>query len=335
MRTAPGRIENRVSWIILAVLAVTAAGIFRAQFSFNPAVLTARELAKNQLHPELAAPSAGWLPPEIKTLGAPESFTPDSLSDKIDGKAELYLAAGFVALHCQRFALKNAPDEWLEWFAYDMGTFPHAFSVFSTQRRSEGEALAVARFAYRADNSLYFVCGSNYVEAVGCSTNAALMGAAVEMARQYVAHTPANTLRLPELEILPLDGLDSGSYTLETSDAFGFDKFKNVFTAQYNRGGARLVAFVTSCADPSEARSLCDAYRAFLMANGGRESAGAVGTFGRPIEIMGTVEIVFSEGRFVAGVHSAPSIAPAEQLATRLHEGVANAAAAKPDGGLN
>ena len=58
-----------------------------------------------------------------------------SLSDKINGKAELYLAAGFARLETQRFALTDNPGQWMERYLYDMGQHANAFSVFSAQRR--------------------------------------------------------------------------------------------------------------------------------------------------------------------------------------------------------
>ena len=88
---------------ILLCLVAVAAGVFLRQFSFNPAVLVARN-AGLQMRQQSQPPSDfASLPPELKPFGPPETFAPDNLYDKIDGKAELYLAAGFVRLHCQRF----------------------------------------------------------------------------------------------------------------------------------------------------------------------------------------------------------------------------------------
>ena len=62
-----------------------------------------------------------------------------------------------------------------------------------------------------------------------------------------------------------------------------------------------------------------DAYRSFLIANGGKElEAQPAGEWGRAIGIMGGIEIVFSRGHFVAGIHAAPDVASGETLASRL-----------------
>ena len=67
-----------------------------------------------------------------------------TLSDKINGKAELYLAAGFERLECRRFALADDPAGWLERFVYTMRAAPGAFAVYSQQRRPQAQPLTLA-----------------------------------------------------------------------------------------------------------------------------------------------------------------------------------------------
>jgi hypothetical protein len=313
-----GRLERWICFGVILVLVAAAGGVILKQFTFNPAVLVARQIEQKTPPGNAAALEAiVSFPPELKPFGPPESFSPDNLYDKIDGKAELYLAAGFVRMRCQRFALKNAPDEWLEWFVYDMGTLPQAFSVFSLQRRAEGQTLDLTAYAYKTKNALYFVCGSNYVEAIASSSNEPLTAALRKLADRFVAADPAATARLPELEILPEENQVAGSFVLQTSDAFGFDQFKKVFSAQYRVGDGEVTAFVTSCATPEAAAQLRDSYRTFLLANGGKDIP-AADADSRAVEIMGGVEFIFSHGTRVAGVHAAPSRVVAETLADRL-----------------
>lgn len=314
------RLERTVGSVVLLLLLVIAGGIFLKQFSFNPAVLISREIATPQNGAAPAAVTTPWLPAELKDFGPAESFTPDNLYDKIDGKAELYLASGIVGMRCQRFALKTNEDQWLEWFVYDMGTLSQAFSVFSTQRRAEGEKLDLTDDAYRTQNAVYFVAGSNYIEAVASSSDEALMNATLDMAQRFVAASPKSSERLPEFEVFPAENLVAGSQTLESTDAFGFDQFKNVFTARYRAGNAEVMAFVTSCSSADAADKLSAAYRSFLLENGGKEMESPVSDFGKPVKIMDGFELVFSQGKVVAGIHSAPTTDVAVELAHRLGE---------------
>ncbi len=312
--------------MIVAMLVLIAGGIFYKQYSFNPAVLANRQAAQ-LVKPASASPvgsvtlSGIILPANLVELGKPEAFTPDNLYDKIDGKAELYLAAGFVGMNCRRFALKQNQDVWVEWSVYDMGELAHAFSVFSVQRRAEGQPAALGEYAYRTQNAVFFVCGKNYIEAVASEPNELLLEGVIAFARSFIAFNPAPVSKLAELDLLPGENLVPGSQTLQIADAFGFDQLTNVFTATYQIGSVRATGFVEACADNDAAHSLAQAYFAFLKSNGGKALAGA--TPDAAVEMMGSIELVFSEGRFLAGVHTAPSLAVAKKLADTLRASLA------------
>lgn len=312
--------EKAISWIVLLCLVGIGVGVFLKQKSFNPAVLIARQLAAGPKAAVASAIDLAWLPPEVKEFGAPEQFTPDNLYDKIDGKAELYVSTGVARMDCQRFALKDAPDEWFEWFCYSMNGVPQAFSVFSTQRRSEGETLDLTPYAYRTKNAIFFAAGTNYVEIVGSSGNESLLNAIIAMAKNFVTASSVGGGQMQEMQLLPTNNIVTGSITLQASDAFGFDQFKNVFTAQYNLNGSEAMAFVTTCVSPEAAAALRDAYRKFLLENGGKETPAANAELGSAIEIMGAFEIIFCQSSVVAGVHSAPSLPVATQLASELQQ---------------
>ena len=227
-----GGAERWVGSIILLCLAGIAAGVYLKQFSFNPAVLVANSATPGVMKSEAAAQSetALSLPPGLAIMSAPEIFDPDDLYDKVDGKADLYLSAGFVGMQSQRFALKATNDVWMEWFVYDMGALPQAFSVFSLQRRAEGQTIDLTPFAYKTQNAFYFISGRYYVEAVTAMPVPAMMSAMLAMARQFVVAHPPGPSVIPELELFPPENREADKDGLQMADAFGYDGFTNVFT---------------------------------------------------------------------------------------------------------
>ncbi|MGA9452892.1 MAG: DUF6599 family protein [Verrucomicrobiia bacterium] len=328
-----GATERWAGFVILLCLAGIAAGVLLKQFSFNPAVLiaTAAAPAAPAAAKMVSSPASGAmptiLPPELSAFSAPETFTADNLYEKIDGKADLYLTAGFVQLRCQRFALKTAKDDWMEWFVYDMGALPPAFSVYSLQRRSEAQPLELTEFAYESQNALCFVCGRYYVEAVTAMPTEPMMAAMQAMARQFVAANPPGAMGIPELKLFPPENLEAGSQGLQVADAFGFDGFTNVFTAKYRLAdgatNAEVLAFLEMTKSSATAAAVRDVYRSFLLANGGKEiDAGDAASLGKPINFMNTIEIVFAEDNLVAGVHAAPDAASAAKVARLLADGL-------------
>ena len=324
-----GGMEQWIGFIILLCLVGIAAGVYHRQFFFNPAVLVATAATPAALvaAKPISSPSSGEtppaLPPELSAFSAPETFTPDNLYDKVDGKADLYLTAGFVGMQCQRFALKAASNVWMEWFVYDMGTLPQAFSVFSLQRRAEAQPLDLTPFAYQTQNSLYFVSGRYYIEAVTAMPTEPMMAAMRAMARQFVAAHPPGAMQIPELKLFPPENLEAGSQGLQVADAFGFDQFTNVFTAQYRLpSGAtnvEVLAYLEITKTPAAAAALLDAWRSFLLSNGGKEiESQAAASLGKPINFMDSIEIVFAESNLVAGVHAAPDAVLAAKVAQQL-----------------
>lgn len=149
--------------VILGILAIIGFFLFNRQFHFNPAV-TALEVVANHQGGIEPVPKAllKSLPPGLMILSPPEDFDTDTLYEKIDGQAELYLAAGFVGLKSQRFALSGNPEAWLEVYVYDMGDPRNAFAVFSSQRREDAQPVDIGQFAYRTQNAFFMAQGLKY-----------------------------------------------------------------------------------------------------------------------------------------------------------------------------
>ena len=80
------------------------------------------------------------------------------------------------------------------------------------RRRSRCSASSAARrlklwdltpFAYQTQNSLYFVSGRYYVEAITAMPTEPMMTAMLAMARQFVAAHPPGAAEIPELKLFP------------------------------------------------------------------------------------------------------------------------------------
>jgi len=242
-------------------------------------------------------------------MGEVEAFAPGTLSDKIDGKADLYLSAGFVSLRDQRVSVSAGAGSWMEMFVYDMGLPANAFSVFSSQRRPRAADAAIADYSYEADNELCLVHGRYYVELVCSDSSDAASRAAEAVARAYVGATAvAEHADIGAEEALfPSEGLVAGSVALVPSDVFGFDRLKNVFVARYRVGGDEVTLFAAKRGTPGEAAKEAAELRGFFVVDcGGAETPAPPGPPGAAIiDLGGSFEAVFAMGPYVAGVHQA------------------------------
>jgi hypothetical protein len=317
------RSERLMGLLILIALACVGRWVFEQQFKFNPALLagTATELpAAAPLQPPspTASPMSNFLPENLAPLSAPEKFDPDTLSDKIDGRAELYLSAGVVELQCQRFAHLSDPSAWMEVFIYDMTGARNAFAVYGIQRRDDAQDIDVADFAYKTPNALFFVRGKYYVEIVAAAVSEQTTADMETFARRFCENVKGDRESVPEADLFPADNLIPGSMILYVKDGLGFEKFDDLFIASYKLGESEATAFLSVRKTEAEAADLVKAYAEHILANGGEEeqTAGA-DSWARLFNLFGAYELVFARGRTVAGVHEAEKDV-AEKLGSML-----------------
>ena len=311
------RMERVVGFGVLVVLAAIALGIYTVQVRFNPAVNARQALSESATAADPLA-LADLAPAEIQPLSPPERFDPDTLSDKINGKAELYFSAGFRSLKAQRFVMAIDPALWFEMFVYDMGTARNAFSVFSMQRRGDLEAGGPTPFAYATPNGRFLAHGRYYVELVGAEASDSLMTATEAMAAAFVDRIGADAANVTEMALFPDHGRVPGSRSLVASDAFGITGFNQVFTAQYQHNGAGIIAYVARRESAASARSTAETVRDFYLEFGGTSLDGPEGV--AVIDILDTIEAVLHRGRYVIGVHEAPDRETALDLTERIRK---------------
>jgi hypothetical protein len=324
-------LETIVSTGILLVLVVIAAGIFLRQYHYYPAVLqpdmqSLYHTTAHQTGPPSAAETALIPPPEgIRVLSSPEFFDRTNISDKINGKADLYLSAGLESLRSQRFALDQTPELWLEMYVYDMQKEQNAFSVFSVQRRADAETLELTPNAYGTPNALFFTHGSYYLEIIASRASPELTQAMHDLAGAFVENNPIQeqTAAMEEKNLFPRAGLVPNSISRISEDAFGYEALDRIFTATYSRGDDTYLAFLSRRQSPQEAAKLAENYYQFLTMFGGEA---VETTLDIPeaklvsIADLDTYEIIFRHGRFFAGVREAPDQSEARKLALELYQ---------------
>ncbi len=310
----------------LAVMACVLVWVCIRQARFDPAVTVAAVAAPAA--PALAGLVEPW-PAGLSPMSAAEAFAPGTLSDKIDGKADLYLSAGFVSMRSQRVRLAGGPGSWMEMLVYDMGLPANAYSVYSSQRRPNAADAGLGDYSYEADNELCLVHGRYYVEVVCSDSSDAARGAAEALARSYIGSTAvAEHANIgAEQALFPTEGLVTGSIALEPSDVFGLDQLNNVFVARYRDGGSELTLFAARRDAPGKAAKEAAELRGFFVKDcGGKETPAPPFPPGAAIiEMDGGFEAVYSSGPYIAGVHQAPDRESAQRWLGAISRRIAGA----------
>jgi hypothetical protein len=207
----------------------------------------------------------------------------------------------------------------MEIFVYDMQTPQNAFSVFSAQRRDDAQPLDVAQYAYQTPNALFFVHGPFYVEVVASDISETIIQPMIAFAETFTANHPVQNQIIGEKELFPQKGLIQTSISLVSADAFGYDRFDQIFTATYKLQESEFMAYYSHRKTPRDAQELASSYRDFLIAFGGKTVESDLGIkTAKMIHILDTYEIVFSHGPYLAGVREAAAQKPAQELAMQL-----------------
>ena len=329
-RLGPGRAERTASFAVLALLAALAVWLGFAQTRFSPAVLVATSPPPP---PAAAAGAAGRAFETAAFLDAlagatpawpVESYDPETLSDRIDGKAELYLAANFKEMSVRAFSLSSGAR--LDVSIYAQASPRDAYAVLSGQRRPGATPSDLSPDAYATPNALYFTKGRYYVELSADRADAAIRDALAAVARELAARLPeeqpaaAAAGAAPDPKTLfPEAGQDAASLRLAASDAMGMAGFSNVYTADYAMPHGAATAFLAARDAPDAAAADAKAFAAFLIQNGyAREDAAGLPEGAVLLAAPGSFEIVWTRGGLLAGVHDAVSREAALELAAKL-----------------
>lgn len=301
-------LESTLSICILALLTLIAAVILGAQ------VKTTKTTTPALLNPT-----------GFQALSAGESYNPDNLYEKINGKATFYFDSGFSSLQTQRFASTTDPNLWLELFIYDMAGPDNAFSAYSRQRRPESQKLTTMQFAYKTGNSAYFITDRYYVEIIGSAESPAMLLAIEELAKKtHAAFAKEDKIKIGLLDLFPTDGLIPESIKLYPTDTFGFSELNDTYTAQYSVGDQTVTVFFSKRKDAGQAAGIAEKYYNFLIEAGCSPTQLTNPTLqtlkARAIDAFGVTEILLTTGSFLVGIHETENQPAAEKLLLELVE---------------
>jgi hypothetical protein len=324
-------LESIISASIFFLLIIIGVLIFFQQFRYDEKKFNASVMQSGTAIKTTDAVSggidsfeiAGLEPEGFIPMSDQESFNQVTLSDKIDGKADSYLEAGFIQLITRRFTSRSNPANWFEFYLYDMVLPRNAFSVYSKQKREDVIDKDFTEFAYSTENAVFFAHGRYYVEIIAALENESIIKDMILMSKNFIAKYPGSTAELPELAYLPAGNLNPESISLILKNGFGFKDFNNIFTGTYTLDGHKILAFVSLRESAKEAESLAVSYDNFMSEFVGPERI-KPDTDQIPgliiVNIFDEYEIFFVKGNVIAGIHAAPDKKAGEQIAVNLYK---------------
>lgn len=315
-KSAASPFQHRLSLFLLALLAIIVGAILWIQRQYDPAAWRGQGDA-----PSSQAEVNAELPMGIATLSPPEQYNAQTLSDKINGKADLYLSAGFKSLESQRFGLVSDKSRWMEHYLYDMGGHENAFAVYSMQRRKDTKDTDLTSRSYLSANGLFLVHGAFYLEIIAAETTPEMQAQMKALASTFVDTHPAGSHNLPILELFASQDKVPHTTKLIADSAFGIQGMDWIYTTVYATENTKATAFtfIKKCGSGSEARALADKTIAYWNEYGGEAVDTPAGFTGAQIVfILDNYEISAVLEDYLYGVHEVTDLDFGLSLISRM-----------------
>lgn len=319
-KRTPSALERRLSLTLLSLLVLIAGLVFMVQSRYDAGLW--REQTNTEDRRQTSAPGDGTTS-GLKPISASEQWDANNLSDKINGKADLYLTAGFKQMESRRFGLSSNPGRWMERYVYHMNGYRSAFAVFSLQRRTDVEPLDLGSHAYVAGNGLFLVHGNYYLEIIAAEVSDEIHSQALTLAETFIAEHPVSSEPMPALLLFPQQDRVPNTTILNSAGTFGLDGLNWVFTSRYAADGHEATAFISRRESAVEADALASSFIAYWRDYGGEavvlpQARAAYQT----ITILDNYELVWVQGEYLVGVHEATDLDFGLRLADRLRQAV-------------
>ncbi len=233
-------------------------------------------------------------------------FTADNLYERINGRAELYLAYDVISLTTATFEDKTDIGRFVELSVFDMGNPTNAFGIFSVERFQGDPLLDLGRMSYRSDSNAYIWKGKYYITIVVSDSTEEFEQMSLDLASKVTAALIDSGERIWGLSALPKDHLITDSVQYFKVDAMGLDFMQNTYIAEYLKGETTIKAFFSQQASPDFALDLVEHYIEYCQEYGqGYKRTIKNGAEFVLCDMGGTFDVIFQKGRIVSGVISA------------------------------
>jgi len=246
-------------------------------------------------------------------------FTAENLYEKINGRAEFYLAYDVIGMTFASFEKGTDNEHFIDMSIYDMDTPTNAFGVFSGERSKGVPPIGLGREAYRAGANYYIWKGQYYTQIVASDTTDEFQQLGLDLARKATDFLLDSGEPVWGLNALPQVDLVPGSVQYFLVNAMSLDFMRNTYMAQYTKGDAVVTIFLSQRDSQEIARATVAKYIDYANQYGeGVKSLTVDGLELVSCDMNGSYDVVFQKGNLVGGVSEVEEQSLAIQAAIDL-----------------
>jgi hypothetical protein len=202
---------------------------------------------------------AGW-----KLDGKPVLYDRDTLSDRINGEAELYFPYGFDRMAAARYTSEKNSGAGIDVEIYRMGSLLDAFGMYANYRQKEGRSLSIAAESNLSGTQLFFYQGRHFVRIQMTGTDSVEPDVIAECARSAASRLPGDRKRPYELSVLVRAEVVEGTERYLPQSLLGYDFLNRGIMADAVVNGTSLQIFLLLGATAESASAVFDRFRSQL-----------------------------------------------------------------------
>lgn len=180
----------------------------------------------------------GW-----KMEGKPLFYDRETLSDRIDGEAELYFPYGFDGMAAARYVSEKKAEAGIDVEIYRMGSLRDAFGMYANYRQKDGQSLNAGAEANLAPPQLFFYQGRYFVHIQVTGSDDVNGDVLAQCGRATAARLPGTKNRPPELTVLDRPEVVKGTERYLPQSLLGYDFLNKGIMADAVINGMNLQIF--------------------------------------------------------------------------------------------
>lgn len=248
--------------------------------------------------------------------GTLSRFDATTLYQKIDGRADFFLARGFRSMTFVPLANAAAASVDLEF--YDLGSAQNALGALTAEKPPDATATTAAGTSwYRARNALFVARGAYYARAIGSDESPNVLSQLERLRSALETGLAAGERPWAHGLFADALGVPADKVSFQAENAFSFAFARNVFSAALPD---ETEVFVMPAASAAEARKrAADFEKGFLDFGTKVDRAGTTWVKDRYLSAFSRATVA---GTMVVGVRGAPKVEDAEAALAKVTKAV-------------
>jgi len=237
----------------------------------------------------------GW-----KIEGKPALYDRETLSDRINGEAELYFPYGFDRMAAARYASEKNRAAGMDVEIYRMGSPLDSFGMYANYRQKDGRPQAVGAESNLSGSQLFLYQGRHFVQIQMTGTDAANPDVLVECGRTVASRLPGTRNRPPEFTVFDRPEIIKDSERYLPQSLLGYDFLNRGIMADAVVNGTNFQIFLLLATTAESASAVFYSYRSQL-AQVKIEPGGKSAAFLEGVDPLYGSVIVLRKGGCLAG----------------------------------